>query len=154
MKQIVQLTYVSEACAGFEEHEIPELLKSIRPANARHHITGMLLYIGGVFLQVLEGEATEVDALYGRILGDRRHRYVTPLIRQDVAERDFADWTMDYTTVDALDAGKLVGDPLLFAAGGARGVAAEHARKLVFSFTRRSWQRASMERANPKASSA
>jgi hypothetical protein len=154
MSDLVQLTYVSEACSGFEEHQIPELLRSIRPANARHHITGMLLYIQGTFLQILEGEAPEVDALYERIASDQRHRNVTLLIRQNVAERGFADWTMDYTTVDAQDAGTLAGDPELFkTAGVPYRPTAEQARKLISTFRRPSWQRTA-DSPNPRASSA
>jgi hypothetical protein len=154
MSDLVQLTYASEACSGFEEHQIPELLKSIRPANARHHVTGMLLYIQGAFLQMLEGEAPHVDALYERIAKDPRHRDVTLLIRQNVGERGFADWTMDYTTVDALDAGALVGDPDLFTVAGVpRRLTADQARTLVASFRRPSWQRTA-DSAVPRASSA
>jgi hypothetical protein len=56
MKTLISLTYASRSTECFHEHEIPDLLHQARVANAKQEITGMLLFISGSFLQVLEGQ--------------------------------------------------------------------------------------------------
>src|ERR1700692_1173372 len=76
MHSLVQTIYASEARSGFHEHDIPELLEQIRPANAKAQVTGMLLYVGRSFLTLLEGAAVAVDATFARIVFDPRHAQV------------------------------------------------------------------------------
>ena len=47
-----------------------------------------------MFLQVLEGGRDAVNALYGDIVRDPRHRDVEVLHFEEVTERRFAGWTM------------------------------------------------------------
>lgn len=133
--------YTSTPSPNFHEFEIPDLLKSIRPENARRRITGMLLYIGGSFFQVLEGAASDVDTVYALILGDARHHEVTLIIREPILQRDCAEWTMLYQTVDPVDARAIVGDDALFGgASGAARITPDQARKLFTAHQRTSWQ--------------
>jgi hypothetical protein len=62
--------------------------------NAAHDITGLLVLANNVFLQVLEGRAAELTALFGRIVRDPRHRAVTLLSFEPTAERSFDDWAL------------------------------------------------------------
>jgi len=59
-------------------------------------ITGVLCVCqgGNVFLQALEGGRDAVNALYGRIVQDPRHRDVTLLDYAEIDERRFAGWRM------------------------------------------------------------
>jgi hypothetical protein len=108
MKALINLIYVSRSAEDFHEHEIPDLLQQIRIANAKQEITGMLLYIGGSFLQVLEGQPETVDAVFSRILRDKRHHQVRSLARESVPERAFEGWTMMHKTLDTVEAGELI----------------------------------------------
>ena len=110
MKSLISLIYASRATADFHEHEIPELLKQVRVANAKHEITGMLLYIGGSFLQVLEGQPAMVEAVFGRILQDKRHAQITLIAQESILEREFEGWTMSHKTLDPVEAGELIGE--------------------------------------------
>jgi len=110
MKSLISLIYASRATADFHEHEIPELLKQVRVANAKHEITGMLLYIGGSFLQVLEGQPAMVEAVFGRILQDKRHAQITLIAKESILEREFEGWTMSHKTLDPVEAGELIGE--------------------------------------------
>ena len=110
MKSLISLIYASRATADFHEHEIPELLKQVRVANAKHEITGMLLYIGGSFLQVLEGQPAMVEAVFGKILQDKRHAQITLIAKESILEREFEGWTMSHKTLDPVEAGELVGE--------------------------------------------
>src|SRR6202044_1687626 len=72
MKSLRSLIYASRATEYFHEHEIPDLLQQVRIANAKQEFTGMLLYIGGSFVQVLEGQPEMIDAVFSKILKDTR----------------------------------------------------------------------------------
>jgi Sensors of blue-light using FAD len=116
MKSLISLTYASRATEYFHEHEIPDLLHQIRIANAKQEITGMLLYIGGSFLQVLEGQPEVVDAVLSRILGDKRNSQLRSIARESIPERAFEGWTMMHKTLDPTEAGELIGEKDYFTA--------------------------------------
>ena len=110
MKALISLIYASRSTECFHEHEIPDLLQHARIANAKHEITGMLLYISGSFLQVLEGRPEMVDAVFSRILRDNRHTQITSIAKESIPERAFEGWTMMHKTLDPVEAGELIGE--------------------------------------------
>jgi hypothetical protein len=93
------LVYASAAVEGFQLSDLEEILRAARTRNARDDITGMLLFEGKSFLQVLEGERSKIDDLLERIRVDRRHARTVLLLREPIEQRSFADWTMGYTRV-------------------------------------------------------
>ncbi len=97
-----QLIYVSDL-VGDDEGQLAPILESAVRHNTEDGITGMLLYSGGNFLQVLEGPKDAVDATYERICQDPRHRNTTLLLEQDVPERQFGSWSMGYRQLSAED---------------------------------------------------
>jgi hypothetical protein len=110
MKSLISLIYASRSSEYFHEHEIPDLLQQVRIANAKQEFTGMLLYIGGSFLQVLEGQPGMVDAAFSKILKDKRHTQVTLIANESIPERTFEGWTMMHKTLDPVEAGELIGE--------------------------------------------
>ncbi len=93
--QIHRLIYKSIATAEVVSNETLRQIESqAAAANAEKGITGLLVLSGNVFVQVLEGSAEEVTALFGRIMQDKRHHRVTLVSFQAVVERCFEDWTM------------------------------------------------------------
>jgi hypothetical protein len=110
MKSLISLIYASRSTECFHEHEIPDLLQQARIANAKQEITGMLLYISGSFLQVLEGQPEMVDAVFGKILKDNRHTQITLVAKESIPERAFEGWTMMHKTLDPVEAGELIGE--------------------------------------------
>jgi hypothetical protein len=78
------------------------LLHQCRENNRRQGITGMLLYNDGNFVQVLEGPQEAVDRLLATIKHDLRHKGVLELLRGDLAERQFPDWSMGFRDVSDL----------------------------------------------------
>lgn len=90
------LIYVSIANQEFRDDNLLELLRQSRERNEGDGITGMLLYKNRRFMQLLEGPETAVRETYARILRDPRHREVTILLEGEMAERDFADWSMGF----------------------------------------------------------
>jgi hypothetical protein len=110
MKSLISLIYASRSTECFHEHEIPDLLQQVRIANAKQEFTGMLLYICGSFLQVLEGQPEMVDAVFSKILIDKRHTQITLIARESIPERAFEGWTMMHKTMDPVEAGELIGE--------------------------------------------
>jgi hypothetical protein len=109
MKSLISVIYASRATEQFHEHEIPELLKQARLANARRELTGMLLYIGGSFLQVLEGQPDMVETVFASILLDTRHSQITLIARETIPERAYEGWTLLNKTLDPVEAGEMIG---------------------------------------------
>ena len=79
-----------------DDRELELLVAVSRVHNATVGITGMLLYLDGNFIQVLEGSHTEVVRLYDRIRSDPRHLGIMTLVQGNVSKRAFPDWSMGY----------------------------------------------------------
>jgi acylphosphatase len=93
------LTYFSSAVSTTTEHIIVEIVNFSREKNARLNITGVLLYINGRIVQVLEGPQEEVENLYESIRADPRHTDVRTVINQPINTRSFDKWYMGYETL-------------------------------------------------------
>lgn len=131
---MLQLIYGSNSRYPMSELELNELLKTTRVRNEAAGITGMLLYSDGSFLQVLEGPADAVEATYARIHRDPRHHGVLLLLRCEVAEREFGDWSMAFAHAEDDDMGEIVGRSSLRDEDFLRNVAPGRARTLLRVF--------------------
>lgn len=96
-----QLLYVSRTARHMAADEVVAIHKQARDRNARRDITGLLLYGGGYFLQLLEGAASAVTDLYTRISRDPRHTEVRILFTQSCRRRIFPNWSMGLLVLDA-----------------------------------------------------
>jgi FAD-dependent sensor of blue light len=140
MKSLISLIYASRSTESFHEHEIPDLLQQVRIANAKQEITGMLLYICGSFLQVLEGQPEMVDAVFSRILRDERHCQSRLIARESIPERAFEGWTMMHKTLDPVEASELIGEMDYFTSPAwFTQLDVSHAKKLLSAASLR-WQ--------------
>jgi len=95
---MLQIIYASSAVTTFSELELGQLLMLARKNNKRLGVTGMLLYHDASFLQVIEGEAAVLQTLFERIGGDQRHSSVVTLLRRQVEEPHFGDWSMGFVS--------------------------------------------------------
>jgi hypothetical protein len=89
-----QLVYISAAREGFGPRDLQDIFSASVAANPRRAITGMLLYRDLEFMQVLEGPAPEIEALYRSICRDPRHSTIIKLLDREIPEREFPDWAM------------------------------------------------------------
>ncbi|WP_077285745.1 BLUF domain-containing protein [Cognaticolwellia aestuarii] len=96
MEQLTQLIYVSSAKKLLCEEELNDMLTQARKANKKHHITGLLLYQDGNFMQVIEGEAEKIEQLFTNISEDYRHSGIILLLKQAITRREFPDWSMAF----------------------------------------------------------
>ena len=97
------LIYVSSAVRPFLPSELVDLLSKSRTYNTEVGITGMLLYKDGNFMQVIEGEEEAVLTLYAKIERDTRHKGLLTLLQGPLTERQFPDWSMGFTDLNAVD---------------------------------------------------
>jgi hypothetical protein len=93
-----QLLYVSSTSREFPDAELQKILETARRKNGAAGITGMLLYLDGGFLQVLEGDDAAVAAIYADIQRDERHWGARTLLDQG-APRAFAEWSMGFERI-------------------------------------------------------
>jgi len=91
VEAIRQVVYVSVAPRRLRDAELLEILELSRANNSRQAVTGMLLYSGTCFIQVLEGTPAVVERLLRRIRRDRRHRGFMVLLDHLVPRRSFSD---------------------------------------------------------------
>lgn len=103
MSDLISLLYASAATVPFNQADLEALLQKSRANNAALGITGLLLYRGGNFLQLLEGPPAAVRSLFTKIAQDPRHQGVTLLLEETIAARQFSDWSMGFQNLDQLD---------------------------------------------------
>lgn len=102
---LFQLIYVSTASeADLDEGVLADILESAVRHNTPDGITGMLLYAGGSFMQVLEGEQSKVEETYARVQTDPRHRDVIIIDERPIEHRDFSQWRMGFRALKSADA--------------------------------------------------
>lgn len=93
---LINLIYHSLAVDHITERDINDILTEARIFNLENHITGLLLYHQGEFIQILEGEDDDVKEIYGKIKTDPRHRLVRLLETSPIDHRTFPDWQMAF----------------------------------------------------------
>lgn len=103
-----RLVYVSTAAEGIGPQEIGSILDVSASNNHERRITGFLVHNGRHFMQALEGAHEEVDEIYSRILADDRHFGVVQILGENIEQRAFPDWAMNYFRVDDPSGGKMV----------------------------------------------
>ena len=90
------IVYVSTANQLLDSAQLQELQRVSRRNNTAIGVTGMLLYKGGNFMQVIEGEERIVQDLLTKITRDSRHHAVSVLLRQTLSAREFGEWSMGF----------------------------------------------------------
>lgn len=98
---MLTIVYRSEAIDRLPYSALADICLFSARKNCEQGITGFLVEFGGIFLQVLEGEAEVVDRLFARIVDDPRHRDVTPLLRETSGgPPEFGFWAMNFGPLD------------------------------------------------------
>ena len=98
---MIQISYLSKASSPMSAAQLVSLLQQCHANNMARGVTGMLFYGNGTFLQVIEGEATTVDELVGKIARDPRHEDIRILSRKAIEHREHPDWSMGFEQVTA-----------------------------------------------------
>ena len=98
---LYQLMYSSQATDPMTAESLEKILTDARIGNSKNNITGALVYVDGVFFQILEGEKDLVSNLIANISKDARHQLVKVFYESGVDARAFSDWSMGYVSPTA-----------------------------------------------------
>ena len=102
-----RMLYVSTAVGPVTTAVTGTILRSAQAHNSANGITGVLCQGRGVYLQVLEGERSKVDALYAHITLDKRHHQVVLRQQEDISRRRYGKWAMAHVDMGHMDVGHL-----------------------------------------------
>lgn len=91
-----RIIYSSQATATMSIADLEEILVDARTGNERRKVTGVLVYVDGVFLQILEGEEQALRSLMRSIASDSRHTGVKVFYEAEVDSPTFTSWRMAY----------------------------------------------------------
>lgn len=97
--QLKTLTYTSLASLDLSSRDVEEILRTAREVNAIEGITGLLVFNGTHFMQIVEGSEQAIDDLLERLRRDRRHSGVEVRDVRFIEERSFPDWSMELVRV-------------------------------------------------------
>jgi hypothetical protein len=95
-KDLVELSYLSEAVSDMSFLGLMRLLESARNFNQKHGITGILFYDNQQFGQIIEGERASIMKCWKRIQDDERHHRIELLEIREITERSFPDWLLRF----------------------------------------------------------
>jgi hypothetical protein len=76
--------------------DLEKILTDARAGNQARNVTGALVYVDGVFFQILEGDQAIVRNLMANIASDTRHHSVKVFYQAQVDVRAFQSWSMAY----------------------------------------------------------
>lgn len=83
--------------------DVQSIIRVARSRNAACGVTGLLVYSGEHFAQMLEGPAEAVAPIVAAIRADPRHRILWERPLAAIDHRWFGDWSMGYIYHDGLD---------------------------------------------------
>jgi hypothetical protein len=98
-----QSVYISKASVPFSSESLKALAESASRNNQALNVTGLLIYASGYFIQLLEGNSSDVDSLYFKIKTDSRHTDVNLIFEHYAvgSKRLCQQWSMNYFNVDS-----------------------------------------------------
>lgn len=89
------ITYTSRAQLDLTEDDLLEIHETARHLNVLDGITGLLIFDGNRFLQIIEGPEDAIDELVERLRRDRRHSAFELRDERSINERTFSQWSME-----------------------------------------------------------
>src|SRR5687767_14001416 len=99
--QLKTLTYTSRARLDLTDEDLGAIHQTARHLNALDGISGLLLFDGSRFLQIIEGAEDAIDNLVERLRMDRRHSAFEVRDERFVERRSSPDWSMELLQVSA-----------------------------------------------------
>ncbi len=105
---LVRCLYASRPIEPLSGPFLESILEQSRKNNPALGITGLLCVSEDLFIQVIEGGRDEVCNLFNAIVRDDRHQHVRLLIYEEIAERQFGNWTMAQVNISKLNPATLL----------------------------------------------
>ena len=99
---IYSLVYTSTASRPLAKSDLEHILDNARKRNLEEHVTGLLLFTEGKFMQYLEGPQSGVLKIFDIIKKSSLHGQITEVSRQTAGAREYGEWSMAFLAdVDA-----------------------------------------------------
>jgi len=93
------LAYTSLASLDLTGDELAAIHRTARELNALEGVTGLLIFNGTHFLQIVEGAEAAIDQLVERLRRDPRHSGFEVRDEWRIEQRSFPDWSMELAHV-------------------------------------------------------
>jgi hypothetical protein len=93
---LLELIYTSLAEPTNQTKDVKDILASSERNNQATSVTGLLLFDSERYIQILEGDAEDVEALFHVIGQDSRHHSLELLHKGPIKGRSFDNWRMAY----------------------------------------------------------
>lgn len=97
-----RIVYVSQATRTMSNPELARIVERAQASNQAADLTGMLVGYKGWFLQVIEGPAQALAAIFQRIRADKRHGNIKVLVSEPAGARAFPEWRMAFSDPQTL----------------------------------------------------
>lgn len=91
-----RIVFLSRTKGQMPETELDDILALSQHANHSENTSGLLIYTGSTFFQVIEGQKEACERLFDRIYFDKRHSRIRLLQYERVETRYFAEWAMGF----------------------------------------------------------
>ena len=91
---LTRLLYVSKPVGPITTFVTSSILEVCSVNNKKAEITGVLCQGSGIYMQVIEGKRSAINALYSRIISDKRHSQIELLSFEEVNQRRYGHWSM------------------------------------------------------------
>jgi hypothetical protein len=91
------MAWSSVPSPSFSAARLGEIVAPARWNNKANDVSGMLLYTGTHFLEILEGEESVLDEMWSQLQHDDRHVSLVHIGDEACDARRFSDWKMAYT---------------------------------------------------------
>lgn len=98
--ELKSLIYTSWAQPAIRSDDVDAIVRSAQINNPLDGITGILIFNGTAFMQILEGSETAIDDLFQRLVNDRRHSNTKVRSEHTIDARSFPDWSMAYLKLE------------------------------------------------------
>ncbi len=104
--QLSRLSYASKAtfkpfnAVDGVDANVANILSTARRENRKNNLVGALYYGNGCFFQCLEGQKSDIDALYAKLEKDPRHTDLKVLSIEPIQQVGFVSWEMKYAQID------------------------------------------------------
>tara|TARA_R100001369_G_scaffold21881_4_gene39787 strand:+ start:37350 stop:37754 length:405 start_codon:yes stop_codon:yes gene_type:complete len=95
------IVYVSTASKDLEKKEIENILNSSKKWNNENDVTGLLLFSGGNFFQIIEGEKNLILELFQNINSDKRHHNITQIFGKEIHKEAYDGYDSDFVSDEA-----------------------------------------------------
>lgn len=95
------LAYTSLASLDLASDDLEAIHQTALKLNALDGLSGILVFNGTRFLQIVEGAEVAIDQLVDRLRRDRRHSALEIRAESKIESRSFPSWSMELVKVSS-----------------------------------------------------